>query len=44
MAMQYIHRHCILHRDLKSSNLFLHADQANLRLGDFGIARVTAWA
>jgi NIMA (never in mitosis gene a)-related kinase len=40
MSMQYIHRLNILHRDLKSSNLFLTERRDQIRLGDFGIARV----
>lgn len=39
-ALQHAHNHGIIHRDLKPGNLFLDS-QANVRLGDFGIARDT---
>ena len=39
MAVQYIHSQRILHRDIKSQNVFL--TRASIaKLGDFGIARV----
>lgn len=39
-ALQHAHNHGIIHRDLKPSNLFFDT-QANVKLGDFGIARDT---
>jgi serine/threonine protein kinase len=39
-ALQHAHNHGIIHRDLKSSNLFFD-DQGRIVLGDFGIARDT---
>lgn len=38
-AVHYCHSRKVLHRDLKTANIFLSAD-STLRLGDFGIARV----
>eukprot|EP00401_Gymnodinium_catenatum_P064811 CAMPEP_0117534824 /NCGR_PEP_ID=MMETSP0784-20121206/40612_1 /TAXON_ID=39447 /ORGANISM="" /LENGTH=654 /DNA_ID=CAMNT_0005331319 /DNA_START=44 /DNA_END=2005 /DNA_ORIENTATION=+ len=39
-ALQYIHHERILHRDLKTSNLFLMKSKSVVKLGDFGISRV----
>jgi len=39
-ALQYIHTERILHRDLKTSNLFLTSKKRIVKLGDFGISRV----
>lgn len=38
--LQYVHKKRILHRDLKPSNVFLNSNKTNLKLGDFGLARV----
>ncbi|EAY12790.1 AGC family protein kinase [Trichomonas vaginalis G3] len=38
LGLQYIHSHHILHRDIKSQNIFLDAD-GNVKIGDFGTAK-----
>ena len=38
LAMRYVHDRKILHRDLKSANIFLLGD--TVKIGDFGLARV----
>lgn len=37
VALKYLHRHKVIHRDLKLGNLFLDAD-VRLKVGDFGLA------
>ncbi|KAG1670063.1 Serine/threonine-protein kinase Nek1 [Nymphon striatum] len=39
LALKHIHGRKILHRDIKSQNIFL-TKSSNLKIGDFGIARV----
>ncbi|XP_022244311.1 STE20-like serine/threonine-protein kinase isoform X2 [Limulus polyphemus] len=39
MALQYLHDHKILHRDLKTQNIFLTKNKV-IKVGDLGIARV----
>lgn len=40
LGLQYLHAKRILHRDLKSENIFLHGPDEGLRVGDLGLARM----
>ena len=39
MALLYIHEKRILHRDIKTQNIFLSSN-GTIKLGDFGISKV----
>jgi NIMA (never in mitosis gene a)-related kinase len=39
LALEFVHRKKILHRDIKSSNIFLRSN-GTVKLGDFGISKV----
>ena len=38
-ALNYMHQKKVLHRDLKSQNIFLDG-ASNIKIGDFGISKV----
>ena len=39
LALEYVHARKVIHRDLKSENIFLTGNNT-VKLGDFGISRV----
>ncbi|KAJ1938555.1 NUAK SNF1-like kinase 1, partial [Kickxella alabastrina] len=41
-AMDYIHKNCIVHRDLKLENIMLNHDNM-IRIIDFGFANTYSW-
>merc|ERR1712178_657844 len=40
LGMQYLHNKRILHRDLKSENIFLNGTEEGVRIGDLGLAKM----
>ena len=42
LFFSYLHVKNIIHRDLKSNNIFLHDDNFTVKIGDFGLATVKA--
>ena len=45
LCCSYLHAKNIIHRDLKSNNIFLTDDMTAVKIGDFGLATVkTRWS
>ena len=42
LALQLVHSHNIVHRDLKSQNVFLSRTLDHVKMGDFGISKILA--
>lgn len=40
LSMYYVHQNQILHRDLKSQNIFLTRSLDHVKIGDFGISKI----
>ncbi len=40
--LHYVHSRNVLHRDLKTHNIFLTKDRESVKIGDFGISKVLA--
>ncbi len=41
MALDYAHKHNVVHRDIKPANLMYEPESKQVKLTDFGIARIT---
>lgn len=40
LAIHYLHSHRIVHRDLKSHNIFINSGNGEVAVGDFGVAKI----
>ena len=40
LALHHVHTHLILHRDLKTQNIFLLKHRMVVKIGDFGISKI----
>lgn len=41
LALHYAHQHNIVHRDIKPANIMYEPESGNIKITDFGIARIT---
>ena len=41
MALDYAHKHNVVHRDIKPANIMYEPESKQVKLTDFGIARIT---
>lgn len=41
LALDYAHKHNIVHRDIKPANIMYDPDKGDIKITDFGIARIT---
>ena len=41
MALDYAHKHSVVHRDIKPANIMYEPESKQVKLTDFGIARIT---
>ena len=42
LSLHLVHSHNVVHRDLKSQNVFLTRSLDHIKLGDFGISKILA--
>lgn len=40
LGLKVLHENNIIHRDIKSANLFLSEDGKNIKLGDLNVAKI----
>jgi NIMA (never in mitosis gene a)-related kinase len=40
LAMKELHKHRIIHRDIKLPNIFLSGDHSTIKIGDFGLSKL----
>lgn len=38
IAMEFLKRHSIIHRDIKPKNILIH--EGNIKISDFGVAKI----